>query len=36
MIRSNMEFKEGSEEEYKYLQNLVLKYCAIKNVCLTD
>lgn len=31
-----MESKEGSEEEYKFLQNLVFKYCNIKNVCLTD
>ena len=31
-----MELKEGSDEEYKYLQNLVFKYCAIRNVCLND
>jgi hypothetical protein len=31
-----MEFKEGSEDEYKYLQKLIFKYCAIRNVCLCD
>ena len=31
-----MEFKEGSEEEYNYLQYLVFKYCNIKNASLCD